>query len=110
MLSRFSRVRLFVTPWTVAHQGPLSMGSSSQEYWNGLPCTLPEDLPYPGIEPGAPILQADSLPSEPPGKLHLLRSPLILLEAFLEPNSPQIRVQLRKQKLLESFWVGRDFI
>ena len=51
VLSHFSCVRLFVTPWTVAHQGPLSMGSSSQEYWNGLPCTLPEDLPYPGIEP-----------------------------------------------------------
>ena len=51
MLSRFSRVRLFVTPWTVARQTPLSMGFSRQEYWSGLPCPLPGDLPDPGIEP-----------------------------------------------------------
>ena len=51
MLSHFSHVRLFVTPWTVAHQAPLSMGFSRQEYWNGLPCPPPEDLPDPGIEP-----------------------------------------------------------
>ena len=51
MLSRFSRVRLFVTPWTVAHQTPPSMGFSRQEYWSGLPCPLPGDLPDPGIEP-----------------------------------------------------------
>ena len=46
-----SRVQLFVTPWTVALQAPLSMGFSRQEYWNGLPCPPPEDLPDPGIEP-----------------------------------------------------------
>ena len=51
VLSHFSHVRLFVTPWTVAHQAPLSMGFSRQEYWNGLPCPPPEDLPDPGIEP-----------------------------------------------------------
>ena len=51
MLSRFSHVRLFVTPWTVARQTPLSMGFSRQEYWSGLPCPLPGDLPDPGIEP-----------------------------------------------------------
>ena len=42
VLSHFSRVRLFTTPWTVAHQAPLSMGSARQEYWSGLPCPSPE--------------------------------------------------------------------
>ena len=63
-----SRVRLFATPWTVAHQAPLSMGFSRQEYWGGLPFPSPEDLPDPGIEPRSPALQADALTSEPPGK------------------------------------------
>ena len=63
-----SRVRLFATPWTVAHQAPLSMGFSRQEYWSGLPFPSPGDLPDPGIEPRSPALQADALPSEPPGK------------------------------------------
>ena len=51
MLSRFSHVRLFVNSWTVACQAPLSMGFSRQEYWSGLPCPPPGDLPNPGIEP-----------------------------------------------------------
>ena len=50
MLSRFSRVRLFVTPWTVVRQAPLSMSFSRQEYWSGLPCPPPGDPPDPGIE------------------------------------------------------------
>ena len=61
-----SRVRLFVTPWTVAHQAP-SMGFSRQEYWSGLPFPSPGDLPDPEIEPWSPALQADALTSEPPG-------------------------------------------
>ena len=68
MLSHFSRVRLFETLWTIAHQAPLSMGFSRQEYWSGLPCPPPGDLPDPGIEPMSPALQVDSLPTEPPGK------------------------------------------
>ena len=63
-----SRVRLFATLWTVAHQAPLSMGFSKRDYWNGLPFPSPRDLPNPGIEPRSPALQADSLPSEPSGK------------------------------------------
>ena len=55
-------------PWTVAHQAPPSMGFSRQEYWSGLLCHPPGDLPNPGIEPRSPTLQADSLPAEPPGK------------------------------------------
>ena len=54
-----------VTPWTVAHQAPLSMVFSRQEYWSGLPFPSPGDLPDPGIEPGFPALEADSLTSEP---------------------------------------------
>ena len=69
VLSRFSRVQLFVTLWTVACQAPpLSMGFSRQEYWSGLPFSSLEDLPNPGIELRSPALQADFLPSEPPGK------------------------------------------
>ena len=51
VLSRFSRVWLFVTLWVIAHQAPLSMGFSRQEYWSGLPFLPPGDLPHPGIEP-----------------------------------------------------------
>ena len=59
---------MFVTPWTVAHQAPLSMGFSRQEYWSGLPFPSPGDLPNPGIKPGSPVLQADALLYESPGK------------------------------------------
>ena len=60
-------------PMAVAYQAPSSMGFSRQEYWSG----LPGDLPDPGIKPRAPALQADSLPSEPPGKpgkIYMVRS------------------------------------
>ena len=67
-LSHFSHVRLFATPWIVAHQAPLSMGFSRQEYWGGLPSPSPGDLPNPGIKPGSPALQADYLPTELGGK------------------------------------------
>ena len=50
MLNHFSHVRLFSTQWTVAHQAPLSIGSSRQEYWSGLPSSPPGDLPDPGTE------------------------------------------------------------
>ena len=61
-----SHVHLFVIPRTVAHQSPLSMEFSRQEYWNGLPFPSPEDLPNPVVEPGSPPLQADALPSKLP--------------------------------------------
>ena len=63
-----SHVWLFATPWTIAHQAPLSMEFSRQEYWSGLPFPSPGDLSNPGIKLGSPTLQADALPSEPPGK------------------------------------------
>ena len=62
VLSRFSPVRFFVTPWTVALQAPLPMGFSRQEYCIGQPFSSPRDLPNPGIKPMTPALQADSLP------------------------------------------------
>ena len=74
-------------PWTVAHQTLLSMGFSRQEYWSGLPFPSPGDLPYPGIEPRSPTLQADTLTSVPPGKplntkIQSLRKPLIETQNF----------------------------
>ena len=63
-----SCVLLFATPWTVTLQAPLSMEFSRQEYWNGLPFSHPGDLSNPGIKPRFPVLQADSLPAELPGK------------------------------------------
>ena len=77
------RVRSFVTAYTQIpilgiasspgsitqdHQAPLSMDYSRQEYWNGIPFPSPEELLDPGIKPGSPTLQEDSLSSEPPGK------------------------------------------
>ena len=50
-LTCFSHVQLFMTPWTVACQAPLSMGFSKQEYWSGLPCPPPGALPNPGTKP-----------------------------------------------------------
>ena len=64
-------VQLFATPWTVAYQAPQSMEFSRQEYWSGLPFPSPGDLLDPGIESRSPTLQADALPSEPPGKPYM---------------------------------------
>ena len=66
------------TPWTVAHQAPLSMEFFRQEYWSGLPFLLPGDLPDPGIKLGSPAFQADSLPSEPPEKPEMGLEPMTL--------------------------------
>ena len=56
----------------IAHQASLSMEFSRQEYWSGLPFPSLGDLPNPEIKPGSPAFQADSLPSEPPGKSYLV--------------------------------------
>ena len=62
----------FATPWTVAHQAPLSMGLSRQEFWRELQFSSPRDLPNPEIETMSPAmspaLQADSFTAGPPGK------------------------------------------
>ena len=64
----YSRMAPIATPWTAAHQAPLSMGFSRRECWSGLPFPSPGDLPDPGIELGSPALQADSLPTKLQGK------------------------------------------
>ena len=69
--ARACSVELYLMPWAVALQAPLSMGFSRQESWSGLPCPLPGDLPDSGIEPASPAspaLQVNALSAEPPGE------------------------------------------
>ena len=74
VVQSLGRIQLFVTPWTVAHQAPLSIGFSRQAYWSGLPFPSPGDLPNPGVEPRSPALQSDSLPLSHLGSpQHILR-------------------------------------
>ena len=73
-----------VTPWTVAYQAPLSMGFSRQECWSGVSLPSPGDLPDPGLKSGSPTLQAEALPSEPPGKpIYSLTTYLFMLNIFV---------------------------
>ena len=85
-----SHVGLCATPWTIAHQAPLSTEFSRQEYWSGLPFPSPGDFFDPGIKPRSPALQADSLLSKLQGspKLYILYSPLLLLNHYSLPNKP----------------------
>ena len=93
-----SHVRLFATPWTVAHQAPTSTGFSRQEYWSGLPFPSPRDLPNTGIKPRSPALGADSLPAEPQGKPKNtgvgspIPSPVDFPEPGIKPRSPALQV------------------
>ena len=86
-----SHVPLFVTPWSVAYQVPPSLGFSRQEYWSGLLFPSPGDLPNPGIEPRSPTLQADALPSEPPGKLIYN---VVLISAVLQNASVSTQIYI----------------
>ena len=61
-------VWLFATPWTVAHQAPLSMAFPRQEYWSGLPFASPGDFPNPGIKLPFPTLAAGFFTTETPGE------------------------------------------
>ena len=98
-----------MTPWTVAYQAPQSMEFSRQEYWSGLPFPSPEDLPNPGIKPGSPALQADALPSEPPGKPFCStkdttkRWKIKLQEIHL--NKDLLSVQFSSVQLLSRVWL-----
>ena len=77
MLSHFSHVHLCMISWTVAHQAPLSMGFSRQEYQSGLPCSPPGDLAYPGLNPrplGLLHWQECSFPLVPPGGISSLKA------------------------------------
>ena len=95
VLSHFSRVWLFVTPCTVAHQASLSRELSRQAYWSGLPFPFPGDFPNPGIEPGSSALQADSLPSEPPGKLRIMECTVISFSGG--PSQPGYRAPVSRK-------------
>ena len=64
-LSHFSHVQLFAIPWIIALQAPLSMGFPRQEYWSGLPCPTPGDLPDPQIEPASPVLAGGFFTTDP---------------------------------------------
>ena len=103
MLSHFSHVWLFATPWTAARQAPLSMAYSRQEHWSGVPCRPPGGLPNPGITPAssmAPALQADSLP------LSHCRSPIqylplpsfIYSELWVSTGASQVVLVVKKKK------------
>ena len=70
VVKSLSHVQLFVTPWTVAHQAPLSMGFPRQEYWSGLTFPSPGDLADPGIEAASPALAGEFFTTEPPEKPH----------------------------------------
>ena len=86
VLSHFDHISLIATLWTVARQAPLSMGFSRQEYWSGLPCPPPGDLPDPGIEtrsPAAPALQVTSLP--------LSHWEALILRSILGRSSERVR-------------------
>ena len=96
-MKSLSCVRLFATPWTVAHQGPPSMGFSRQEYWSGLPFPPSGGLPDPEIEPRSPALQADSLPSEPPGKPYMISSYSLDLTSPSQQSVPPRRDSFRIQ-------------
>ena len=98
MLIRFGRVRLFVTPWTVAHQASLSMGFSRQEYRSGLPYPLPGVFPIQGSNPclgASPALQVDSVPTEPPGKPHRTYHKTSLFFTSLSPHRSLTKRQKR---------------
>ena len=87
-----------MTPWTVAHQASLSMEYSRQVYCSGLLFPSPGDLPNPGIKPRSRALQADSLLSEPPGKLVRNR------------NVIQFSIIIHKGKFAGNFWENRTAV
>ena len=91
-------VWLFVTPWTVACQAPLSMGFSSEEYWSGLSFPPPGDLPDLGIEPTPPALAGRFSTAEPPGKsMRLLQTQI--------SGSPLLRQSGKKSVLGRTHWL-----
>ena len=85
----------FAIPLTIAYQASLSMGFSRQEYWNGVPFPSSGDLPDPGIEPRSPALQADALPSEPPGKN-------IWMKVKEESEKAGLKLNIQKTKIMAS--------
>ena len=89
-----SCVWIFVTPWTVVHQAPLSMGFSRQESWSGLPFPILGDHPNPEIKPRSPSLQADSLPFEPSGCWHRCKFPFMTCTTLFRITTQGYRSRL----------------
>ena len=102
MLSHFSYVQLFVTPWTVVRLAPLSMGFSRQEYWSGLPHPFPGDLPDPGIEPMSFMSpagwQVGSLPLAPPGKPVQLHINTLFCKFMVDTGMPPKEMKIPFQE------------
>ena len=99
-----SRLQLSAAPRILAHQAPLSVGFSRQEYWSGLLCPSPGNLPNPGIKPRSPAFQADSLPTEPPGKpcgnyigLQIPDTGCLVSTAVLSPPWPIVQCKWQSQ-------------
>ena len=90
VVQSLSRVRHFVTPWTVAHQAPLSMGFPRQDYWSGLPFPAPGDLPNPRIKPVSPTLAKLFFTTEPPGKPAVVISRCMCVHAQLLQPCPTL--------------------
>ena len=114
VLSRFSHIRL-CDPWTVARQAPLSMEFSRQEYWSGLICPPPADLPSLGIKPISPVfpvLQAGSLPTEPPGKPRCYYKTcwsLSHVRRFAIPWIVALQAPLPMEFSRQEYWSGLPF-
>ena len=86
-----------VTPQTAAHQAPLSMWFARQEYWGGLPCTSPGDLPDPGIECWSPTLQADSSSPEPPqASLQVKLNAILSIKIYTGLHVPAVAFNMIK--------------
>ena len=100
-------VRLFVTPWTIACQPPLSRRFSRQEYWSGLPFASPGDLPDLGVElmsPASPVLADRFFTTEPPGKPQLLNKC-----SLLDPPPPFSSAQLQlNSRICSSFYQMKE--
>ena len=103
-----------VTPCTVAHQAPLSMGFPRQEYWSGLPFPPPEDLPYPEMEPVSPALVGGFFTAEPSGKPNINGKKALKLE--INPRCPSKKLK-RKKRIFKNvllsilsimYWLNSD--
>ena len=98
-----------MNPWTIAHQAPLSMKFSRQEYWSGLPFPSPGDLPNPGIKPKFPALLVASLLSEPPRKSCIVYGPIVSLTEYYGEIGSEWREKGRILIIqLRHFYVSAD--
>ena len=100
VLSRFCCVRLFVTPWTVVYQAPLSKGFSRQGYWSGLPCPPPGDLPNPHLS-CLQRWQVGSFPLAPARKAEIIEGPLICFTGLPFSIKTAFILKLGEEKLCQ---------